>query len=94
MRARGIRSPDDWDAIALTFAEPVHEEVARSPRQRRAAQLDGRLMAESDAYGDDKDDDKAAGKSDWAEVHEEALLENTTGITPASAATLTKPMRI
>lgn len=25
MRARGIRSPDDWDAIALTFAEPVFE---------------------------------------------------------------------
>ncbi|WP_198010830.1 hypothetical protein [Kaistia granuli] len=23
MRARGVRSPDDWDAIALTFAEPV-----------------------------------------------------------------------
>jgi hypothetical protein len=26
MRARGIRSPDDWDAIALTFAEPVFED--------------------------------------------------------------------
>jgi hypothetical protein len=36
MRARGIRSPDDWDAIALTFAEPVHEEVSAAPRQRRA----------------------------------------------------------
>jgi hypothetical protein len=23
MRARAIRSPDEWDAIALTFAEPV-----------------------------------------------------------------------
>lgn len=23
MRARGVRSPDEWDAIALTFAEPV-----------------------------------------------------------------------
>jgi hypothetical protein len=23
MRARGIRSPDEWDAIALTFAEPT-----------------------------------------------------------------------
>ena len=29
MRNRGIRSPDEWDAIALTFAEPVRE-----PRQR------------------------------------------------------------
>lgn len=26
MRARGIRSPDEWDAVALTFAEPVGPE--------------------------------------------------------------------
>lgn len=25
MRSRGVRSPDEWDAIALTFAEPVAE---------------------------------------------------------------------
>jgi hypothetical protein len=25
MRARGIRSPDEWDAICLTFAEPVKD---------------------------------------------------------------------
>jgi hypothetical protein len=23
MRVRGVRSPDEWDAVALTFAEPV-----------------------------------------------------------------------
>jgi hypothetical protein len=23
MRARGVRSPDEWDAVALTFAEPI-----------------------------------------------------------------------
>jgi hypothetical protein len=23
MRRRGVRSPDEWDAVALTFAEPV-----------------------------------------------------------------------
>ena len=23
MRARGAKSPDEWDAVALTFAEPV-----------------------------------------------------------------------
>jgi hypothetical protein len=23
MRRRGIASPDEWDAVALTFAEPV-----------------------------------------------------------------------
>jgi hypothetical protein len=32
MRSRGIRSPDAWDAIALTFAEPVHEVVDSSPK--------------------------------------------------------------
>ncbi len=26
MRRRGVRSPDEWDAIALTFAEPVTED--------------------------------------------------------------------
>ena len=25
MRARGVRSPDEWDAVVLTFAEPVME---------------------------------------------------------------------
>ena len=23
MRARGMASPDEWDAVALTFSEPV-----------------------------------------------------------------------
>ncbi len=23
MRSRGVKSPDEWDAVALTFAEPV-----------------------------------------------------------------------
>jgi hypothetical protein len=30
MASRGVRSPDEWDAVALTFAEPVAE-----PRPRR-----------------------------------------------------------
>lgn len=30
MRARGIRSPDEWDAVALTFAEPVNDESGRT----------------------------------------------------------------
>lgn len=30
MRNRGIRSPDDWDAVALTFAEPVREQKERA----------------------------------------------------------------
>jgi hypothetical protein len=29
MRARGIRSPDEWDAVVLTFAEPVRDPVPR-----------------------------------------------------------------
>jgi hypothetical protein len=35
MRARGVRSPDEWDAIVLTFAEPVHEAVERPAFPRR-----------------------------------------------------------
>jgi hypothetical protein len=34
MRARGVRSPDEWDAIALTFAEPVNEAKPRSAAPR------------------------------------------------------------
>jgi hypothetical protein len=34
MRARGIRSPDEWDAVALTFAEPVKDIPRRSGRNR------------------------------------------------------------
>lgn len=30
MRARGVRSPDEWDAVVLTFAEPVRERKPRS----------------------------------------------------------------
>lgn len=31
MRARGLRSPDEGDSIALTFAEPVYEKKPRKP---------------------------------------------------------------
>jgi hypothetical protein len=31
MRARGISSPDEWDAVALTFAEPVGPNVMLNP---------------------------------------------------------------
>jgi hypothetical protein len=38
MRARGVRSPDEWDAVALTFAEPVKDvprrEGNRAPLHR------------------------------------------------------------
>jgi hypothetical protein len=34
MRARGVRSPDEWDAVVLTFAEPVRER--REPQQIKA----------------------------------------------------------
>lgn len=38
MRARGIRSPDEWDAVALTFAEPVapDDEPYKPTRRRRS----------------------------------------------------------
>lgn len=35
MRQRGVNSPDRWDAIALTFAEPVLQEVEEGARPRR-----------------------------------------------------------
>jgi len=31
MMKRGIRSPDEWDALALTFAEPVHDIQTSKP---------------------------------------------------------------
>ncbi len=34
MAARGIRSPDEWDAVALTFAEPVAEPRPARPVER------------------------------------------------------------
>jgi len=34
MRRRGVRSPDDWDAIALTFSEPVVERKSRAAQHR------------------------------------------------------------
>lgn len=30
MRERGVRSPDEWDAVALTFAEPVNEPTQKA----------------------------------------------------------------
>lgn len=37
MRNRGARSPDEWDAIALTFAAPVVERPKRSRTRERVA---------------------------------------------------------
>ncbi|WP_422383271.1 hypothetical protein [Roseibium album] len=34
IRKRGLRSPDEWDAVALTFAEPVIQETPRKPVER------------------------------------------------------------
>ena len=33
MRARGVRSPDEWDAFVLTFAEPVADKVMQMPKR-------------------------------------------------------------
>jgi hypothetical protein len=39
MRARGVRSPDEWDAVVLTFAEPVRESLKQaSPAPVQEAQ--------------------------------------------------------
>ena len=36
MMKRGVRSPDEWDAVALTFAEPVVERQKKKPRDHYA----------------------------------------------------------
>lgn len=41
MRARGVRSPDEWDAIALTFAEPVKDRPPRPPPRPTRIQAGG-----------------------------------------------------
>lgn len=35
MKKRGVRSPDEWDAVALTFAAPVYEKLPESARVSR-----------------------------------------------------------
>lgn len=35
MRARGVRSPDEWDAVVLTFAQPITQKRQEPPRPRR-----------------------------------------------------------
>lgn len=44
IRARGVRSPDEWDAVALTFAEPVKDRTERARSRERP-----RLMETSTA---------------------------------------------
>ena len=41
MRARGQRSPDEWDAVALTFAEPV-----KMAQPKKAEPVRGMLVSE------------------------------------------------
>jgi hypothetical protein len=43
MRARGIRSPDEWDAIALTFAEPVRPDRPAAAKKPYSNPLDDYL---------------------------------------------------
>lgn len=38
IRARGVRSPDEWDAVVLTFAEPVKDRPTREPVKRQQMQ--------------------------------------------------------
>lgn len=41
IRSRGVRSPDEWDAIALTFAEPVKDRLPRPEPARQMVQAGG-----------------------------------------------------
>lgn len=45
MKKRGVRSPDVWDAVALTFAEPVYEKRDLKPRTRHRASPTGWMSA-------------------------------------------------
>jgi hypothetical protein len=38
MRKRGHRSPDDWDAIALTFSEPVYDSLP-DPKEKMSSSI-------------------------------------------------------
>lgn len=33
MQSRGVKSPDEWDAVALTFAEPVFDDYSDDPEE-------------------------------------------------------------
>lgn len=44
MRSRGVRSPDEWDAVVLTFAEPVHDEQPRRSASHRPYSGHGGFM--------------------------------------------------
>jgi len=52
MRARGVRSPDEWDAVALTFAEPVKEPRMRveAPEPRRFMEFGGGSTLPSNSW--------------------------------------------
>ena len=41
LKARGIRSPDEWDAVSLTFAEPVADRRPRPPPRALQQQAGG-----------------------------------------------------
>jgi hypothetical protein len=41
MHRRGAASPDQWDAVALTFAEPVADRFAHWSRQAGVSGLGG-----------------------------------------------------
>jgi len=41
-RVRKIRSPDEWDAVALTFAEPVSDKPATQPKSHNHGSWMGR----------------------------------------------------
>lgn len=45
MRKRGVRSPDVWDAVALTFAEPVYEKHETRNQPSRTARSQQGWMA-------------------------------------------------
>jgi len=47
MRARGIRSPDEWDSVSLTLAEPVKDTTRRDSRASAEPRRPGGSLSES-----------------------------------------------
>lgn len=45
IRGRGVRSPDEWDSIVLTFAEPVKDRLPRAPERPRQMEASGAATA-------------------------------------------------
>jgi hypothetical protein len=71
LRARGIRSSDEWDAVALTFAEPV-KDAPKRPRGHHNAFF----TSSYDPYDDSSDYNRRPRHSSDSDDEEGAAIEH------------------